>query len=103
MPFGRWIQGPKARRALLKQRHRIPLRKERAAAVLAVATAAAVVAAALVPTVSGAPGEAERCVGRCAGERRACEAAASACASGRGEEGSAGGCQTEYLACIDVC
>uniref|UniRef100_A0A0D9V9V6 Uncharacterized protein n=1 Tax=Leersia perrieri TaxID=77586 RepID=A0A0D9V9V6_9ORYZ len=60
---------------------------------------------AVSPTTAGGE-EADQCVSRCVGEMQACEAASGCAAtlsSRRAGRCGSGGCENEYLGCIDVC
>ncbi|KAL5221659.1 hypothetical protein ABZP36_026372 [Zizania latifolia] len=47
--------------------------------------------------------EADLCVRRCVGEMLACEEASGCAATSRRGGRCGGGCESEYLGCIDVC
>ncbi|BAS76026.1 Os01g0929901 [Oryza sativa Japonica Group] len=76
-----------------------------AATMLPAAASGDRVVAAPASTGGAGGGEADQCVSRCVGEMQACEAeAASRCAATLSRRGGpCGGCENEYLGCIDIC
>ncbi|KAG8078983.1 hypothetical protein GUJ93_ZPchr0007g5051 [Zizania palustris] len=83
------------------------------AAALVLVIMAPVIAATVLPSASGDlrpvesrttdDDEADLCVRRCVGEMLACEEASGCAAAARRGVRCGGGCESEYLGCIDVC